>query len=126
MKFETLLLLKLDLLENKLQIQSTGDDILNLLFAQKLLATLKQQLNVQDKSRSQVGGRLKVLAHMFQKLKCQHFSRKIKTNNVCAYVLHITQSYKILLVLPVFRHKQFHCTEAHVKRNLRVQHLIKS
>lgn len=45
---------------------STSDNILDLLFAQQLLASLEQELNVQDKSRSQVRGRLKALTHTFQ------------------------------------------------------------
>lgn len=57
-----------------LEDRSTRDDVLNLLFAQQLLAPLQQQLNMQDKSSSQVRRRLKALTHQLQILKSQHFS----------------------------------------------------
>lgn len=57
-----------------LEDRSTGDDVINLLFAQQLLAPLQQQLNMQDESSSQVGRRLKALTHQLQIFKGQHFS----------------------------------------------------
>lgn len=62
-----------------MQKWSTSDNVFYLLFAQQLLPSLQQQLNMQDESSSQVRGRAEVLTHALQILKCQHFSGKIQT-----------------------------------------------
>lgn len=47
----------------------TCDDVLNLLFAQQLLASLQQKLDVQHQGRAQLRGRHKALTHLLQEVK---------------------------------------------------------
>lgn len=133
-----------------MQNWSTGDDVLDLLFGQQLLASLQQQLNVQDESSSQVRGRLKVLTHTLQILKRQRFSRDIRTDiqssiagqclkrkyvhvhmfmntTVCVFwQRQVRALVNMLKRIPVFKHEEFHCAQTQFKRNLRFQHVIKS